>query len=649
MVAREQATENGSAIIRKPMVKPIIIERSMAWTKLREHSSAFRPVNSDHRIFMHKMLSSLDHQDDTTQVTWSSVHNYRCSASVSNTRSYWKQPEFEDISNDSKTGENEDDEDEEIDVGNSYDDAVISVHSISDYTEESSASITDIDSISIAGSTSKFEIQSSPRISPLGSWSPNSEHNQTPKEPHLTNMDVEFVAEQGDPNGDVSVTKRSTNVKCEVSPAVTKEQKIRPSSYEIAAKEQTASPLVSSQEQNLHSPLRTNITFHHNNSESLRLNWRKSKMYGSSSDIASPILKSPPSIGSSSESINSLGGDILRRNHHISTGELLTYRRSAPSCPIEYMRPMFISKDGVLERSSSTDGGILIRRNPLYTRSYPLMNSGIIYNGHEAYLQRRQTLGPTDLSKKLNNSLASYGNAYPENLVCENKEKLYRTSSSELPRISNLNLSYNEGSCSSIVNDMKKEIETTNTIDRGYSPEGNENASNSTKQIAQEMTNIKSEHRKGFDGSNLEESVKNNDLPVTSVKEERKLVVSKNEPVEFSAEDYALRSRVMILLWILLGERRLRGVGYPIEPVHRLLWRAVDICCSVAGVKSAAAVPLNSDHDCGSDMLCFRDHTHRFLEVCAPTREHWKKFGWASLTVDAVVRKIYHEGQYQNL
>ncbi|PNF26838.1 hypothetical protein B7P43_G17387 [Cryptotermes secundus] len=112
----------------------------------------------------------------------------------------------------------------------------------------------------------------------------------------------------------------------------------------------------------------------------------------------------------------------------------------------------------------------------------------------------------------------------------------------------------------------------------------------------------------------------------------------------FSAEDTALRSRVLVLLWVLLGERRLREVGYPAEPVHRILWRAVDVCCSVAGVKSAAAVPLNADHDCGLDMLCFRDHTHRFLEVCAPTREHWKQFGWVSLTVDAVVRKIYDEG-----
>jgi hypothetical protein len=114
----------------------------------------------------------------------------------------------------------------------------------------------------------------------------------------------------------------------------------------------------------------------------------------------------------------------------------------------------------------------------------------------------------------------------------------------------------------------------------------------------------------------------------------------------FCAEDTALRSRVLVLLWVLLGERRLCEVGFPVEPVHRILWRVVDVCCSVAGVKSAAAVPLNADHDCGLDMLCFRDHTHRFLEVCAPTREHWKQFGWASLTVDAVVRKIYDEGEW---
>jgi hypothetical protein len=126
---------------------------------------------------------------------------------------------------------------------------------------------------------------------------------------------------------------------------------------------------------------------------------------------------------------------------------------------------------------------------------------------------------------------------------------------------------------------------------------------------------------------------------------EADLSAEAQEPCIFSAEDTALRSRVLVLLWVLLGERRLREVGYPEEPVHRILWRAVDVCCSVAGVKSAAAVPLNADHDCGLDMLCFRDHTHRFLEVCAPTREHWKQFGWASLTVDAVVRKIYDEGK----
>nr|CAD7258944.1 unnamed protein product [Timema shepardi] len=111
----------------------------------------------------------------------------------------------------------------------------------------------------------------------------------------------------------------------------------------------------------------------------------------------------------------------------------------------------------------------------------------------------------------------------------------------------------------------------------------------------------------------------------------------------FSLEDEVMRNKVLVLLWVLLGERRLMEVGFPQDPVHRILWLTVDVCCSVAGVKSAAAVPLTPDHDCGEDMLCFRDHTHRFLEVCAPTRDLWKQFGWASLTVDAVIDKIYKQ------
>lgn len=115
------------------------------------------------------------------------------------------------------------------------------------------------------------------------------------------------------------------------------------------------------------------------------------------------------------------------------------------------------------------------------------------------------------------------------------------------------------------------------------------------------------------------------------------------------ADDAALRLRVSVLLWALLGEARLRELGWPSEPERRVLWRAVDVCCSVAGAKSAAAVPLPQDHDCGDDMACFRDHAHRFLEVCAPTRDLWKRFGWASLTVDAVVAKIYKEGEYSRM
>ncbi|XP_049951257.1 uncharacterized protein LOC126458335 isoform X2 [Schistocerca serialis cubense] len=110
-----------------------------------------------------------------------------------------------------------------------------------------------------------------------------------------------------------------------------------------------------------------------------------------------------------------------------------------------------------------------------------------------------------------------------------------------------------------------------------------------------------------------------------------------------SDEDRALRLRVSVILWALLGGERLRAVGWPRQAARRVLWRTVDVCCAVAGAKSPAAVPLPADHDCGADMACFRDHAHRFLEVCAPTRDHWKRYGWASLTIDAVVAKVYRE------
>jgi len=39
------------------------------------------------------------------------------------------------------------------------------------------------------------------------------------------------------------------------------------------------------------------------------------------------------------------------------------------------------------------------------------------------------------------------------------------------------------------------------------------------------------------------------------------------------------------------------------------------------------------------------DHVSRLLEICAPTRDLWKKFGWTRLSVPDILRKIYYEGE----
>lgn len=50
------------------------------------------------------------------------------------------------------------------------------------------------------------------------------------------------------------------------------------------------------------------------------------------------------------------------------------------------------------------------------------------------------------------------------------------------------------------------------------------------------------------------------------------------------------------------------------------------------------------DHDCRGNIVCFMDHVSRLLEICAPTRDLWKKFGWTRLSVSDILKKIYYEG-----
>jgi hypothetical protein len=77
-----------------------------------------------------------------------------------------------------------------------------------------------------------------------------------------------------------------------------------------------------------------------------------------------------------------------------------------------------------------------------------------------------------------------------------------------------------------------------------------------------------------------------------------------------------------------------------------LVWRALLVSCSVEGAKSASPVPLAENHVC--DMPCLKDHVSRLLEICAPTRDYWRMFGWSGLSVESVLQKIINEGTILN-
>ncbi|KAJ9598939.1 hypothetical protein L9F63_010533, partial [Diploptera punctata] len=637
-----------------------------------EHNSAFRPVNTDKQAVVQKMLTTLEHPDDTTQVTWSSVHNYRCSVSVSgNRRHYWKQPEYEDISNDSKAMDDDNDEDEEIDVGSSYD-TEISTLNITDFAEESSTSSIDMDNSSTVRNTSKVDTPPSSEKSSLRLWRPAEV--PTKKEVTVKSAEMESSTPGVDSNGENSSLKNEPFQKLPEG-VITKIERKRPSvTSEMPAKEDISPPLSKINNHNMYPPIMKNID--KKTAESFGLNWRNPQHYGYNSDLSSPILKSPPSIGSNSDSINSIKEVILRSSYYPPSA--LSFRRTISGYPIENTEGVFVTKNDILERRRSYGGAGLTKRNPLHIRSYPFEHSET-FNRRQELLQRRQNnMYSINLSTRSPDSLCSYRTDSSDSLTCSSQGILSRRSSfgsADLNKISNLSFSSRNSSIADedhrehIASSPITDAMTTDFSDSGESfgspstynvqncsSDDDEAFTDSVDEAVQEMKVIKSEDSRdvclakandsAINASNLEKPVSFIGVKDEQVEQRRQSVVvePKSSKEEFSPDDYALRNRVLVLLWVLLGERRLvREVGYPTEPVHRLLWRAVDVCCSVAGVKSAAAVPLNSDHDCGSDMLCFRDHTHRFLEVCAPTREHWKQFGWASLTVDAVVRKIYQE------
>ncbi|CAB3380098.1 Hypothetical predicted protein [Cloeon dipterum] len=114
-----------------------------------------------------------------------------------------------------------------------------------------------------------------------------------------------------------------------------------------------------------------------------------------------------------------------------------------------------------------------------------------------------------------------------------------------------------------------------------------------------------------------------------------------------------LEEQVWLLMWLVLEPKRLQYLvqKYGNERMSRrwaegrwgswLVWRALLVSCSADGTKSASPVRLDENHVC--DMPCLRDHVSRLLEICAPTRDYWRMFGWTGLSVDAILQKIISE------
>ncbi|PSN49309.1 hypothetical protein C0J52_09410 [Blattella germanica] len=410
--------------------------------------------------------------------------------------------------------------------------------------------------------------------------------------------------------------------------------------------------------------------------------------YRRSSEISSP------DITGSTDSLCSLREDMLQRRSTLATIEYLKPRCSIASYSTGSSESLCSSKGDVFERRKSFGSIDYAKASCRSIGSCPTDSTDSLASISGDILHRRLTLCSLDF-KRPSGSLSSYRTDSSESICSSNGDVLQwrtRVGSADSirrptgsthpilgnikPRMDNVhdykNFSIRKEEIfdkrESIISAWNQNIYAVTKVPYSKASEEKEIDLSKHKTIkhssldniqvpAIEVTNS------GKNVVHFKETIQSTEPPTEqkfvdiketpniTIEQQRESVVVEPKSVKiekdikpvFSPEDLALRSRVLILLWVLLGERRLREVGFPADPVHRILWRAVDVCCSVAGVKSAAAVPLNADHDCGSDMLCFRDHAHRFLEVCAPTREHWKQFGWASLTVDAVVRKIYDE------
>lgn len=85
--------------------------------------------------------------------------------------------------------------------------------------------------------------------------------------------------------------------------------------------------------------------------------------------------------------------------------------------------------------------------------------------------------------------------------------------------------------------------------------------------------------------------------------------------------------RLVLVLQVLLGQRRLAALGHPNVPVEDLLDRVL---------RKAGIVPVK---DVRSNWL-------KFLRLCVKNEEAWKREGWDSKSADEILNEIYNQGIY---
>jgi len=108
------------------------------------------------------------------------------------------------------------------------------------------------------------------------------------------------------------------------------------------------------------------------------------------------------------------------------------------------------------------------------------------------------------------------------------------------------------------------------------------------------------------------------------------------------------------LMTLLLGDRRLQGLGYPGVPedqvlakILRLTGTSVTKEDSLCSPHCKVSPPLASQQEARmlkSRMAALELNTEAFLRICTPDQVIWEKFGWVGKDVHAIISQIAESG-----